>query len=240
MDPRLAVVERRLAGCRRIVAVTGGKGGIGKSFVASSLALVLADEGKRTGLLDLDLTGPCDHVFLGADDRFPVEDRGIEPTLVAGVRFLSVTFFAKDRPAPLRGPDATNALIELLAITRWGDLDFLVIDMPPGIGDAILDAVRLVPRAEYLVVATPSKVVVETVRRTLRLLTELRAPVLGVVANASRGDSSSVREMAAEHAAPFLGEIPYDEGLEVAVGDAALLRRTPAVRAVREIARASL
>lgn len=235
VDPRLAVLEDRLASCRRIVAVTGGKGGIGKSFVASTLALVLARSGRRTGLLDLDFTGPCDHLFLGAAEAYPTEEWGIEPPDVAGVRFLTVASFVKDRPAPLRGPDVTSAFVELLAVTRWGELDVLVVDMPPGIGDALLDAVRILRRAEYLVVANPSKVVVETVRRTVRLLAELRAPIVGVLENMARGDDATVRALARECGVRYLGAVPWDAALEAAIGDPDALVRTDAASALRAV-----
>lgn len=237
MDPRPAVIDRRLEGVRRIVAVTGGKGGIGKSSVASVLALALARRGLRAGLLDLDLTAPSDHVILGAAGAVPREDRGIEPPLWHGVRFLSVTCFLGAQPAPLRGTDLTNALLEMLAITRWGELDVLVVDMPPGLGDAALDVVRLVRRAEYLVVAGRSRVVLETVRKTLQLLAELRVPVLGVVENMARGGSDAVRALAGGHGVPFLGDIPFDDLLEDAGGNAKALALTRFAEAVDRIGR---
>ena len=232
-DPRLAAVDRRLEGVKRILAVTGGKGGIGKSLVSSVLALVLAEKGHRAGLLDLDLTGPTDHVILGLDEGFPTEKFGLEPPVLAGIRFMSVSYFVGANPVPLRGADVTNALIEILAVTRWGELDALVIDMPPGLGDAMLDAVRLIRRAEYLVVATRSRVVLETVRRTLRFLVELRAPVVGVLENMSPGDSRAVRELAGSFGLPFLGALPRDETVEGAIGDLSRLARTPLVAALR-------
>jgi ATP-binding protein involved in chromosome partitioning len=235
VDPRSAVIERRLAGVRRIVAVTGGKGGIGKSLVASALALTLAEGGRRAGLLDLDLTGPSAHVMLGVDAGFPAEEFGVEPHDCHGVRFMSITCFSGPAPAPLRGPDVTNALLELLAITRWGELDVLVVDMPPGLGDALLDAARLVARAEHLVVATASRVVLETVRRNLELLRRLGVPVAGVVENMSRGDSLVVPQVAAAFSAPFLGALPFDPELEEATGDVTRLTATRVASAVRAL-----
>jgi len=233
VDPRLAAVRKQLSGSRRIVAVTGGKGGIGKSLVASTLALTLAESGVKTGLLDLDLTGPCDHVILGAGDGFPREENGLEPPLLHGMRFMSVTYFVRDEPAPLRGTDVSNALIELLAITRWGELDVLVVDMPPGLGDTTLDSVLLFDRAEYLVVATRSRVVLETVRRTLRLLAQTRSRITGVVENMQRDESAAVQELAREAGVPFLGALPFDESVEDACGQAEQLSATPFAQAVR-------
>jgi ATP-binding protein involved in chromosome partitioning len=236
MDPRPSIIATRLGGVKRIIAVTGGKGGIGKSLISSTLALVLSEMGLRTGLLDLDLMGPSDHVFLGVGTRFPSEEFGIHPPTHHHIHFMSIAHFAGESPSPLRGEDVTNALIELLAVTRWGDLDFLVIDMPPGLGDATLDALRLLRRAEFLVVATSSRVVLETVRKTLRLLTELGVGIMGVVENMRREDSPAVRRLALEFNVPFLGSLPLDKTLEGAVGNVSRLAATPAAAALRRCA----
>jgi ATP-binding protein involved in chromosome partitioning len=235
-DPRTAVIPRRLSGVGRILAVTGGKGGIGKSLVSSTLALVLAEAGRRVGLLDLDLTSPTDHVILGLAGEFPTEEFGLEPPLVAGVRFMSVRYFVGDRPAPMRGRELTDALIEILAVTRWQDLDVLVIDMPPGLGDTTLDIARLLPRSEHLVVASSSALVRETARRMLRLLADLRAPVAGVVANMARDDGRDVGDLAREHGVAFLGALPWDPGVEEALGAPSRLVATAFGRAVHGLA----
>jgi len=238
MDPRLAVVEQRLAGVDRIVAVTGGKGGTGKSVVASTLALTLAGQGKRTGLLDLDFTGASDQLILGAENGFPTEEFGIDPAPVHGIGFMSVTLFAGGTPVPLRGGDVTNALLELLAITRWRELDYLVIDMPPGLGDVTLDTIRLLPRAEYLAVATDSRVVLGMVRKTLQLHRTLRTRVCGIVENMKRRDGPIVAEFARELDVPYLGALPFDEALEAAIGDPEQLAQTPFAAAVGLLAQA--
>jgi len=232
MDPRLAVIEERLERVGRIVAVTGGKGGIGKSVISSTLALTLG-ESARVGLLDLDLTSPCDHLILGVDGQFPEEKAGIVPPVIHGVHFMSVSYFSGSHPAPLRGQDFSNALIELLAITQWGELDVLVVDMPPGIADAALDAVRLLRRAEHLVVATGSRIVVETVQRTLVLLKQIDAPVIGLVENMQRSEGALVRALAQDNGVPYLGAVPFDPAVEEATGDPDRLTATEVARALR-------
>jgi ATP-binding protein involved in chromosome partitioning len=149
---------------------------------------------------------------------------------------MSVAFFSGEAAAPLRGVEATNLLLELLAITRWGHLDTLVVDLPPGLGDTTLDVIRLLPGAEFLLIGTASRVVIESVRRALRLLTELRIPVVGVVENLQREDARSVEEMAGEFGVPFLGAAPFDPGLEDALGDPARLRSTRLFAAIDRIA----
>ena len=221
MDPRVVSIEKRLAPIGRTVAVTGGKGGIGKSLVSSALAAKLAARGAKVGLFDLDLTAPCDHLILGVDRQFPTEEFGIDPRMHHGVAFMSISSFSGETPAPLRGDDFTNALVELLAITRWPELDLLLIDMPPGLSNATLDVMRWIPRAESLLVSTPSRVVVETVRRLLGLLTEQELPILGVLENMRRNGEQDgpSRRLAEQAGVPFLGAAPYDPEVEAALGD---------------------
>jgi ATP-binding protein involved in chromosome partitioning len=238
LDPRLQIVERRLAGIGRIVAVSGGKGGIGKSSVASGLALALARRDSRVGLLDLDFCGPSTHVILGIHDARPTEQGGLLPAVVHGIRYLSIVPFIDDRPAPLRGGDISNVMIELLAITQWGDLDALVIDMPPGFSDPLLDTARLLRRAQYLVVATPSVVTLETVRKALRVLQALGLPVLGIVENLRRGDERPLGEQLGEYGVPVLASIPYEAAFEAAVGDVTRLAQTVFMRHMEGLAEA--
>jgi len=150
MDARVSVIEKRLKNIKRIISVASGKGGVGKSLVASSLALNLSKKGFKIGLLDLDLYGPSSHIILGVKDVFPKEEKGIIPPNVHGINFMSIVYFTEDKPSPFRGIDISNIIIELLAITQWGSLDFLIIDMPPGMGDETLDVIRLIKKSEFL------------------------------------------------------------------------------------------
>ena len=183
VDPRTSIINERLSRISRIIAVSSGKGGVGKSMVATTLALTLAHNGCKVGLFDLDFTSPSTHIILGAQNVQPKEEKGIVPPTVHGLEYMSLVYFVGDNPAPLRGEDVSNAFIELLAVTQWGTLDFLVIDMPPGIGDAILDLVRLIKRIEFLIVTTPSLLAFETVKKQVALLCELKMPIIGVIEN---------------------------------------------------------
>lgn len=210
---------------KRIIPVSGGKGGIGKSSVASALALTLSEMGHKVGLLDLDFCGPSDHVILGAGGLFPREEKGVIPPEVRGVRFMSIVYYSGDEPLPIRGPEVSDAITELMTITRWGDTDFLIIDMPPGIGDATLDVIRLAGRAEFLIISTASKTTLETVRKISGMLKEMEIPVLGAVENMRKG-SASARGHLESLGMPFLGEIAFDEDLEGAVGNPEELLKT--------------
>lgn len=215
IDPRPSVIAERLKGVKRIIAVTGWKGGIGKSVTACSLALLLARKGYRTGLFDLDFAGASDHIILGAKGLFPKEEKGLEPPLLEGVKFMSVVFFSENKAVPLRGANVSDAIIELLAITQWGELDFLVLDMPPGINDAALDVMRFARKAEVLAVTTSSVIARDVLERSLALYRALKTPVLGVVENMARGKDSG-----------GAARLRFDPGLEAALGRPAALLRT--------------
>ncbi len=227
IDPRTSVINQRLAGIGRIVVVSSGKGGVGKSIVATALALSLAKEGCRVGLFDLDFTGPSTHIILGVPSNLqPKEDKGIVPPTFEGLVYMSLVYFVGDNPAPLRGNDVSNALIELLTVTLWGKLDFLIVDMPPGIGDAVLDLVRLVKRIEFLIVTTPSLLAFEVVKKQVSLLCELKMPVIGVLENMKMDKSTCVQVETEKLGLKYLGSIPYDPKLEAAIGNATKLMKT--------------
>jgi ATP-binding protein involved in chromosome partitioning len=240
VDPRTSIITERLARISRIIAVSSGKGGVGKSMVATTLALTLAHNGCKVGLFDLDFTGPSTHIILGAQNVQPKEEKGIVPPTVAGLEYMSLVYFVGDNPAPLRGADVSNALIELLAITQWGTLDFLVIDMPPGIGDVILDLVRLIKRIEFLIVTTPSLLAFETVKKQVALLCELKMPIIGVVENMKMDVSEGVEEETGKLGLKYLGEIPYDPAVEGAIGNERELQNTVIAKKLRKIAKSTI
>jgi len=229
IDPRTAVIEKRLSGIEKILVFTSGKGGVGKSLCSAVTALILVKRGFRTGLLDLDLQGASAHIILDADLSFPEEFHGILPLKAPfGLNFMSIASFTGDEPVPLRGSDVSNAIIELLTVTIWGELDFLIVDMPPGIGDEALDLVRFMRRSESIIISSPSLVAAGVVKRLLSIIYELNMPILGVVENMSSNwnESSSmssvsgnhVKEMCKEKAIPFLGSIPFFPALESELG----------------------
>jgi ATP-binding protein involved in chromosome partitioning len=219
LDPRISIIGERLKQVGRIIAVSSGKGGVGKSTIATTLALLLARRGCRVGLFDLDFTSPSTHLLLGVKDNVqPKEDKGLIPPIVEGLEYMSLIYYSKDHAAPLRGAETSNALIELLAVTLWSKLDVLVLDMPPGIGDAVLDLIRLVPRIEFLVVTVPSQLAFETLKKLVGLLTELKVPVLGVVENMKMPQSQSLKRQTEALGVKFLAEVPYAPEIEAAIG----------------------
>ncbi|MEW6592675.1 MAG: P-loop NTPase [Candidatus Hadarchaeota archaeon] len=239
-DPRLEAAGKRLAEAGRLIAVVSGKGGVGKSVVSAASALALSKLGYRVGLLDLDFHGPSAHVVLGAGKASPKEEKGVVPPLVHDVRLMSLVYYSGDRPSPLRGAEVSNAMLEMLAITRWGPLDFLIVDMPPGTGDEVLDLLRVMKRAEFLVVTTQSKMAWETVRKLLDFLKELEVPVLGVVENLRMSDVAFIKKQAEKLGIPFLGSIGFDRRLEDAVGKPEKLSKTSFARDLEKILNRSL
>ncbi|MDD5625602.1 MAG: P-loop NTPase [Patescibacteria group bacterium] len=226
MDPRPNIINQRLKNIKTIIAVSGGKGGIGKSSIASVLALNLAKNGLKTGLLDLDFCGPSTHTILGINNLFPKEDKGIIPPEFEGLKFMSIIYYTGKKPALLRGEDISNIILELLTITQWGDLDFLVIDMPPGIGDAALDILKLVKKTKFLIVATPSKTTMETVNKNIKMLKELKAPILGIIENYQSHQFLKTKTESKISGVPILGKINFDKKFESAIGNTDKLLKT--------------
>ncbi len=237
VDPRTSIINERLARISRIIAVSSGKGGVGKSMVATTLALTLAHNGCKVGLFDLDFTSPSTHIILGAQNIQPKEEKGIVPPIVHSLEYMSLVYFVGDNPAPLRGTDVSNAFIELLAITQWGTLDFLIIDMPPGIGDVILDLVRLIKRIEFLIVTTPSLLAFQTVKKQVALLLELKMKIIGVIENMKMDVDEGVEVETGKLGLKYLGEIPYDPQVEGAIGNEKELLNTVIAKKLRKIAK---
>jgi len=173
-------------------------------------------------------------VILGVKDVFPEEDRGILPPEVNRLKFMSLVYFTGGNPAPLRGSDVSNAIIEILAITRWEALDYLIIDMPPGLGDPALDVIRLIERVEFLLVTTASRLATEVLKKELQVLQQLGIPVIGVLENMRLGENS-LREEILKLQVPFLGAIDFDRDLESALGDASALLQTGFARMLARV-----
>ena len=234
-DPRIGIIDERLKEVNKIIAVSSGKGGVGKSLIASTLALTLARRHYKVGLFDLDFTSPSTHIILGVEDLKPREEKGIIPPQVHGLKYMSIVYYSGEYASPLRGAEVSNALIELLAITRWNNLDFLIIDMPPGISDATLDVIRLLKRIDFLIVTTPSRLAFETVRKLIDLLSELRVSIIGVIENMKVKKSGFVQQQVEGRGLTFWGEIPFDAELEEAIGDVNKLSATHFGKKLREI-----
>ena len=236
MDVRESVIGKRLRNINRIICVASGKGGVGKSLIASTLALKLEKKGYKVGILDLDLYGPSSHIILGFNRRgFPDEDKGIIPSKINDIKFMSIIYFSDDKPSPFRGLDVSNIIIELLAITQWGSLDYLIIDMPPGIGDETLDIIRLVNNCEFIVVTTPSKVAMGAVKKLLLILTELKIPILGVIENMVIKNSNLIKNQIKNMDLNYLGSIIFDTNLEESIGKPKKLLKTDMVNDLENI-----
>ena len=222
-----------LAGVRHVIAVSSGKGGVGKSMVAANLAAAFAREGGRVGLLDADIYGPNIPLMFGEDRRPRVTgERGqemIEPLEAHGVRLMSLGFLLdKEQPAIMRGPLITGILKQFLEQVAWGELDFMVVDMPPGTGDAQLSLVQSIDVDGVVMVTTPQDVATGDVRRGVKMFERVNTRVLGVVENMSGfscphcGEvvdvfgSGGGETLASEMGLPFLGRVPLDPSVRSA------------------------
>jgi ATP-binding protein involved in chromosome partitioning len=238
----------KLPGVRKVVAVASAKGGVGKSSVAVNLALALADAGHRTGLLDADVYGPSVPTMLGITDQPEVtQDRKIFPVRSHGLQVISMgLLLPPDQPVIWRGPLVFSAIRQFLKDVQWRDLDILVVDMPPGTGDAQLTLIQQVPLSGVVMVTTPQEVALADVRRGIRMFRETQVPVLGVVENMSWfacpgcGQKHDIfgtgggGRVAAQYGLPLLGEIPLDPSIRTG-GDAGL----PAARVQGSAAQAA-
>lgn len=178
-----------LKGVKNIIAVASGKGGVGKSTTTVNLALAMAKEGARVGILDADIYGPSQGMLLGfAEGTRPQvrEDKFFVPPTAFGVQVMSMAFLTtKDTPVAWRGPMVTGALMQILTQTDWNDLDYLFIDMPPGTGDIQLTLAQKVPVAGSVIVTTPQDIALLDARRGIEMFNKVKIPVLGVVENMS-------------------------------------------------------
>ncbi len=213
-----------LPGVSRVIAVASAKGGVGKSSVAVNLALALAEEGHRVGILDADIYGPSLPTMLPPDELPEVtEDRKIHPGKARGLAVLSMGLLVDpDKAVIWRGPMVFSAVKQFLKDTVWGELDYLVVDMPPGTGDAQLTLVQQVPLAGVVMVTTPQEVALADVRRGVQMFRQVEVPVLGIVENMSwfacpdngkRYDifgTGGGRRVAEQFDLPLLAEIPIE------------------------------
>jgi ATP-binding protein involved in chromosome partitioning len=218
----------RLAGIGNVLVVASAKGGVGKSTVAANLALALADEGARVGMLDADIYGPSQPRLLGLQGHPHSPDgKRLEPLVAYGLKVMSVGFLV-DPATPMiwRGPMVTQALTQLLSGTLWGELDYLIVDLPPGTGDIQLTLAQQVPVAGAVIVTTPQEIAVADARKGLAMFRKVEVPVLGIIENMSGFRCAHCNEiteifgagggarLAEESGVTLLGRIPLDPHIQ--------------------------
>jgi ATP-binding protein involved in chromosome partitioning len=219
-----------IPGVKNIIAVSSGKGGVGKSTVAVNLAVALAQDGAKVGLMDADVYGPNVPIMLGTGYDHPeVIDGQLKPIEAHGLKMISMAVLVPpDKPMILRGPMLHGVVRQFLTDVNWGDLDYLIVDMPPGTGDVQLSLAQLVPVQGAVVVTTPQEVSLSDVRRAVKMFEQVNVPVLGVIENMSyfiapdTGTRYNIfgegggQKLADEYGLNLLGQVPI--GLEVREG----------------------
>jgi ATP-binding protein involved in chromosome partitioning len=251
-QPRQA--EQLLPGVKNVIAVASGKGGVGKSTVSVNLAVALAQAGASVGLLDADITGPNIPMMLGVSGQpKATADNKIEPMERHGVKVISIQFFVPEgQPIVWRGPLVGGAIQQFLRDVDWGELDYLVIDLPPGTSDAQLTLAQAVPISGAVLVTTPQEVALADVAKALAMFKRMSVPILGLVENMTAfacphcGELTEIfgrgggERFAAEHGLDFLGAIPLDvtvrQGGDVGVPAVAQREPGPAARALTSVA----
>lgn len=234
VDAEIAYPSDPLANVKHIIAVASGKGGVGKSTVSANLAVALAKQGYKTGIVDADIYGPSIPLMFNVMDAKPkVRAEGAQQWIIPieqyGVKILSIGFFVDPSQALIwRGPMASNALKQLLSETDWGELDYLVIDLPPGTGDIQLTLAQDIPVTGIAVVTTPQEVALADARKAISMFSQekIRIPILGFVENMSYFTPAELpdnkyyifgreggKKLAADSKLPLLGEIPLVQGI---------------------------
>jgi ATP-binding protein involved in chromosome partitioning len=213
-----------IPGIKNIIAIASGKGGVGKSTTAVNLALALAAEGAQVGVLDADIYGPSQPMMLGISGRPESRDgKTLEPMEAYGLQAMSIGFLIDiDTPMVWRGPMVTQALEQLLKDTHWRDLDYLIVDMPPGTGDIQLTLSQKVPVTGAVIVTTPQDIALLDARKGLKMFEKVGVPIVGIVENMSMhvcskcGHAEAIfgeggaAKMCADYNVPFLGGLPLD------------------------------
>ncbi len=236
---RGVVDKSDIAGIKHIIAVSSGKGGVGKSTVAVNLAVSLSLMGAKVGILDTDVYGPNVPIMMGGHDMPEVRGERIVPLVYHGVKTMSIGLLNPgDKAIVWRGPMLHSAVSQFLRQVEWGELDYLVVDMPPGTGDVQLSLAQLVPVAGAVLVTTPQEVALGDVRKAYNMFDQLHVPILGIVENMSYFEcpndgakffifgNGGGEALAEAHGAPFLGAIPIainireggDLGVPIVIG----------------------
>jgi ATP-binding protein involved in chromosome partitioning len=224
--------RQEIAGVRNVVAVSAGKGGVGKTTVSVNVALALLQAGARVGLLDADVYGPNVPIMLGLTGQPEAVGERIVPLTGYGLKAMSIGLILKpDQAVVWRGPMLSGAIRQFLYDVEWGQLDYLVVDLPPGTGDAQLSLAQSIPLSGSVIVTTPQDVSIADVSRGIQMFRQLKVPVLGIVENMSGyvcghcGEVTDIfgrgggRELAERYRLPFLGEIPLDPRIRIGGDD---------------------
>ncbi|MBK8987854.1 MAG: Mrp/NBP35 family ATP-binding protein [Chloroflexi bacterium] len=203
---------------RNTIAVSSGKGGVGKTTIAVNLAISLAAEGARVGLLDADILGPNVPMMMGLDQMPPPQDRKMVPAERYGVKVVSMAFLVKaDQPLIWRGPMLHSAISQLLSDVAWGDLDYLVIDLPPGTGDAQLTLAQVLPLTGAIIITQPMQVAAADALRGLKMFEKLEVPIIGILENMS-GEffgSGAGPKLAEDYNQHYLGSVPLEANVRI-------------------------
>lgn len=221
--PAKAEAQSKLPKVKYYIAVASGKGGVGKSTVAVNLAVAIAKKRKNVGLMDADIWGPSLPIMLGVSDRpHATDENKIIPLEKHGLKLMSIGFLISDDETVIwRGPMVHGAIKQFIEDVEWGDTEYLVVDLPPGTGDAQLSIVQTAPLSGGLIVTTPQDVALVDVKRGVHMFRKLNVPIIGIVENMSYLDVPGAepmdifgrgggRRMAEKFEVPFLGEIPLD------------------------------
>jgi ATP-binding protein involved in chromosome partitioning len=219
LDFRKEMIRRRFENIDQAIFIASGKGGVGKSIVAATIAALMAKAGMSVGLLDADVYGPSSAFIFNVQSLPREEAHGLIPPVSNGVKVMSIDLFASGKPIPVSGMAAREIMKEILALTEWGKLDYMLVDLPPGTGDVMMALIDIVKsKKSSIVLTTPAELSVSVVKRVIELMLEANIPILGILENMSYMANSKERPLgqgggrllAMKYKVKFLGELPID------------------------------
>jgi len=250
IDYRDPLIEKQLSKVRNIYVFASGKGGVGKSLIAATTALLYSEAGYKTGLLDLDLHGPSSSTILDINEFPREEEEGLYPPEKHGIKIMNIELFTRENPIPIDGFKKREIIKEILALTYWGDIEYLILDMPPGTGDVLLSTLNLIHSSmKTYLISTPSKLSYRVVERLIKILRDYKAPIEGLIENMSLlkyGGKELApfgykryEDILSRYDVPLLGRLPLDPEASIAAdeGDIKKLLKTDFANELKKILR---
>ena len=220
IDHRDIVIKKRLEKIDCVIPIISGKGGVGKSMIATTMSILIAKEGRLVGLLDADLYSSSSSFMLETKEVLKENTHGLIPPSISNVKVMSISLFTGEKPVPLGGKATREVIKEILTITEWGRLNYLIVDMPPGTGDIMMILIETIGnKAKPIIITTPFKPSILTAKKAIELLSSARIPIIGIIENMSTLNriDEDIELISRGFGVKLIGRIPIDMGAVEAI-----------------------